>query len=426
MLNTQQETAVSLLSDFIKNNKNFFLLEGIPGSGKTYVVSQFLLSQDSFEPDEIIILTPTHQAKKVINQKTNGAFECATIHSFLGLTKKINTKGESYYSSSNKKQTTSKQYKLVVVDECSMINQKCYMAMMKLRSTCGFKYIFLGDKNQLPPINEEESIVFELENKFRLTENVRNANDIYDATMNILTNIDKKMDFFKKPSKNVNIEDELVEFYEKIDENIAADKNMIFLCWTNIRRKQMNKYMRKSKYGETPDKYNVGEDLIVMGMFTTPNDILLPTNEIIKIKKIETITKDIEEFKEIIPPHFMKYFKKKLSQLKLWKLSTDEYYIYDICDEHKKIFEDVLDRIGTACAKYKKKKYWESFFKIKEYFLPNVDYAYALTVHRSQGSEWDVVFLDVQNINKNNMLKYKNKLIYVGVSRAKQGVYILK
>jgi ATP-dependent exoDNAse (exonuclease V) alpha subunit len=61
---------------------------------------------------------------------------------------------------------------------------------------------------------------------------------------------------------------------------------------------------------------------------------------------------------------------------------------------------------------------WEMYYRVKELFMPPIDYSYAITVHRSQGSEWERVYVEMKDIMKNRRILERNKLIYVACSRA--------
>lgn len=427
-LNYQQKILVNKLAEFIKGPHKTFLVEGIPGSGKTYAISTFLLKQKMIERENIIILTPTHQAKKVISKKTDEVFECSTIHSFLGLTKKITNDGKIYFDSENINSAfdeTKCKYTLVVIDECSMINKKCFENLMSMRKRYDYKYIFIGDINQLPPINEEESLAFLIKNNFKLTQNMRNDNGIHKLCENILGNIKEDKEFFIEESENNTNYDNLLDYYQAMEKEVGNNSIMRVLCWTNKRRKELNKYVRSIKYGYKPAKYNLGEELVSLSTFTSINDLPINTNDVFKIEELSKRNLKVEEL-DVIPKVLKKYFK-KIPEIQIWDLRlNDGFILYEITKKHKKQFLQVLEKIEVACKKYQKKKYWEILYKIKEYFLPEIDYAYSLTVHRSQGSEWDIVFLDAKDIKKNRFLTYKNKLFYVGSSRARQHLHVFK
>ena len=84
-----------------------------------------------------------------------------------------------------------------------------------------------------------------------------------------------------------------------------------------------------------------------------------------------------------------------------------------------------FDSEFKRCRKKKIRSLWEEYYKFKSTILPSIDYSYALTVHKSQGSEWDKVFVDIQNIKLNSKISERNKLIYVGCSRAREKMILL-
>lgn len=112
-------------------SENISIIEGGPGTGKTYLTTELV---KSFGPSAQIILTaPTGKATHRL-KKNNPHAICKTVHSLLGMQEK------TYISAD-----------LIVVDEASMLDVKMLRLLLKSVPT-GQRLVFLGDGNQLPPV----------------------------------------------------------------------------------------------------------------------------------------------------------------------------------------------------------------------------------------------------------------------------------
>ena len=125
-LTDEQQAAFDLV-----RSENISIIEGGPGTGKTYLTTELV---KSFGPSaQIILAAPTGKATYRL-KKNNPHAICKTVHSLLGM-----------------KEKTFIQADLIVVDEASMLDVKMLRQLLKSVPT-GQRLVFLGDGNQLPPI----------------------------------------------------------------------------------------------------------------------------------------------------------------------------------------------------------------------------------------------------------------------------------
>jgi exodeoxyribonuclease V alpha subunit len=132
-LTDEQQVAFDLV-----RSENLSIIEGGPGTGKTYLVTELVKSFGSGA--RIILTAPTGKAAARMKEKNPGAV-CGTLHSLLGV------KSERQLA----EHRTYIQADLIVVDEASMIDVKMLRALLKSMDT-GQRVVFLGDGNQLPPV----------------------------------------------------------------------------------------------------------------------------------------------------------------------------------------------------------------------------------------------------------------------------------
>jgi exodeoxyribonuclease-5 len=67
-------------------------------------------------------------------------------------------------------------------------------------------------------------------------------------------------------------------------------------------------------------------------------------------------------------------------------------------------------------------KNWNGFWKLKKYFH-DIRHCYALTTHKHQGSTYQNIFIDVNDIYSNYDVEQRNKLLYVAMTRATDNVF---
>ncbi|MGB3496268.1 MAG: helicase C-terminal domain-containing protein, partial [Elainellaceae cyanobacterium] len=72
---------------------------------------------------------------------------------------------------------------------------------------------------------------------------------------------------------------------------------------------------------------------------------------------------------------------------------------------------------------YAEEKRWREFWELKLLFH-DLRYAYCLTIHKSQGSTFQNVFVDMPNIHVNRNIYERNQLLYVAVTRAAQRLFL--
>mgnify|MGYP000114217566 FL=1 len=150
-LNTQQQQILNSLIAFLISSHSFIILEGCAGSGKTTVLSKLI---NSLTNKTYIICAPTHKAVEIINKKS-ATTKAITLDNLLNGYQKINTITNKIYHCLS--DISSINYDVIIIDESSMINNN---HLKKLLTISNVKIIFVGDRNQLPPVGLSMSPVF--------------------------------------------------------------------------------------------------------------------------------------------------------------------------------------------------------------------------------------------------------------------------
>jgi len=185
----------------------------------------------------------------------------------------------------------------------------------------------------------------------------------------------------------------LLGFFKTFREN---PNNIRMLCWTNEQVKKWNFILRESDYGYSPEKpFMVGD--IVMA-----NDTCLNGNDIIMNNSEEGVIANIREHD--------KYY---------WMEIRKELGGFAYCHVLKKDYENDYNEELKA---YAKDKNWSSFWALKK-FYHDIRHCYSLTCHKSQGSTFTNVAIDIEDLYLNRNIQNRNQLLYVAMTRATDNIW---
>lgn len=449
-LTPNQTQAVIEATSFIDSQASIFILTGAAGTGKTTVVGNII---DSIyeKIDELFLLAPTNRAAKILSRKTQ--HDTNTIHSEIYDIQYIKNSDELIIASkfipkiqrfhfSDKDLNLSKTNKrLFIIDEASMIStsvqregdfisdnsllQDLYSHAFKHSSTD--KMIFVGDTYQLPPIGHiglppalDPGFLKSKFNcslsSFQLTKIHRQQQN--SEILSIANTIKNKID--RKFSNYILSIDDKFENYKIFIEQAAKAfdlNNLVYsiaLGWTRKNVLSMNLDIRKILYGSTPRFFEVG-DVLYLNARWDQKDLSIAKGEI-------GIVKEVLSLKE-----------EKSGLL----FSTLKLEFRTIKDEPFEVLSKVLISFPYSIEEFIPKDYFiklaivrsrenDLYKKTREatddvYMnTMQLKFAYALTVHKSQGGEWENVFLHA-NTNKKDL-----RWNYTAVTRASKNIYSFK
>lgn len=455
-LTSQQEGAVNFALDFIKSNKNVALINGYAGTGKTTII-QYIIKNCGVSA---VLSAPTHRAVKELRKKTKGlGITIKTIHSLHGLMPNMQLEtfdvNDLKFDSHNEPKL--KYYKLLILDESSMVNTPLYNFTIMRCKELDVKVIFIGDMAQLPPVNELMSPVFKIDNSFTLTDVVRQAQDSHLSDLILVSRnavLDRNNSLITYITKNklkINNGEghmtcsfaEFVELSRYYYANFGKDLQFVrTLSRTNDRVKYWNNQLRNSI---NPDDDIINEFDYVTGYSSIYDEFLEPiliNSEDYKIEAVKPYRSDYDLNTFII----------NMNEIDGGKLPS-VFSIIDHTDPDTLAnYINILSALRNNAINtpsHQRKGKWEEFYKFKnnyltmeDIYLPNskkpiskdIDYAYSLTVHKSQGQTIQNVFVDINNImymvnqyGKNfpiNDIDFRNRLIYVALSRASSSVFM--
>lgn len=405
-LNAGQEAAAGMYLDFlIDPTKTEMVIEGPAGTGKSTLVHHLLegmkkqklmlfttMGIDANKLSNVILSATTHKAAQVLADKTGK--DVRTIHSLLGLqvkndfktgmTKLVPREGREMIEDS-----------ILLVDEASFINPELLDWIRK--STKGCKILYVGDPYQLAPTKETDTPVFN-QGLFtaRLTEVVRNEGAI-EKNANAFRDAVKTGNFpFIKPDGTKVIHVDGPTFQSLIDQEFnTQDNNSKIIAWSNIRVNQYNDYVR-GLHGFT-GRLDPQEDLIT-------NKQIDMGKAAIKTDSHVRLTGAIHNAVDHgVPGYFVDVYKNNMRA---------SIFIPDDRQQAQQALK----------AAYKERN-WHKYFDIKDNW-GDLRPKHACTIHKSQGSTYDKVFIDLSDIGRCNIASDVARMLYVAMSRASQQVIL--
>ena len=377
--NKDQENAII---NSLQNRIN--IISGGPGTGKTTIINAICkLYIESYKLSPIDILTniallaPTGRAAKKMSESTH--LPASTIHRFLKWNKDTDSFGVNEYNKN--------QHKLIIVDEVSMIDTYLMDSLLKGLNN-NIQLVLVGDSFQLPSVgcglilnDLIDSNIF----KFcPLTQIYRQSNNSYipylakEIKEHNLTNnyLEKKDDYNFLPVESINIKNMIKKVLEKSIDKGLKDKDIQLLV-----------PIYKGENGI--DNLNI----IMQELFNPKNK-----------KKKETIVGHIT-YRE----------GDKVLQL----VNNPDCNVFNGDIGYITSIETVLKPKKTEIITI---DFDGNYVEYKKEDMSMIKHAYAITIHKSQGSEFAHVIMPISK-NYNRMLY--NKLIYTGVSRAKKSLVII-
>lgn len=190
-LTPAQAEVVKRMNEYLDSSTDYtpFTLTGIGGAGKTTVVREVVKFRSG-----VIGATISHSAKFVLEQSLGGYAQCFTVAQLLGLKQVIGEDGEiSFLPNFNRnpeKKLPIEKARIVIIDECSMIDKGTYKFLMSLKDTqC--KIIFMGDPFQLPPVEDSSDSITFNHTKAELLQAMRYSGPIADLGNRIREEINK-------------------------------------------------------------------------------------------------------------------------------------------------------------------------------------------------------------------------------------------
>ena len=442
-----QATVMYHLSAFLLSEKDnpTYILRGYAGTGKTSLVKALVKTLPQITM-RYVLMAPTGRAAKVLSSYTQQ--NASTIHRRIYQAQTFPDGSVRMTRSENKSKNT-----LFIVDEASMIGEQSEFGGKSLLDDL-LEYVFsgehcrlllIGDTAQLPPVESRESPALDcdyLKSQFpitaatyELTEVKRQALSsgiLYNAT-HIRERLKEKAYEYELPLFEIGgfedtqkIEPETFEelLYRVFSENV--DNEAIIVCKSNKRANMFNQAIR-------------GRILNIEGEIATGDRLMVVKNNYYWADGNDSISfianGDMAEIRKI--KHFEEMYGFRFADV---ELSFTDYP--DAPNIETKI---LLDTLNSNSASLTTEESQRLFAAIEEDYMdiPNrrlrykemrknpwfnalqVKFAYALTCHKTQGGQWNTVFIDSAFNQKETLETEDLRWIYTALTRAQQRVFFV-
>jgi ATP-dependent exoDNAse (exonuclease V) alpha subunit len=389
MLNESQKKAFKKIKGFLLNpEEKYFTLSAPAGYGKSYLLddierewSGFNHQREFLQMDRLKKIQfgcSTNKAASVLNNST-------TVHKMFGLIprKDYNT-GKSFTATTSRTKDVGND--LIVIDEASMLDKPLLKIIDEYTKEA--KVIFVGDEYQLAPIGSTKVPVFSQGfSGTTLDEPMRHDKDshLFKEICKLRKAVIKGEFYQVKEGEGITFLNG-AGFKEAIVSSFKNQHDARILAYTNGQVEGYNGYIRKQLHGVT--EFRTG-DLVVAANCC---------DEKTKVEQTYRITDMQGNY-----------------------VSLDDGNTYKVPADKKAWFK----HIKAAEREAKQDGNWRPVFELKETFLDIRD-GFSCTVNKSQGSTYNKVFIDAQNLHTCRNMHTLLRLLYVAVSRAREEVFIYK
>lgn len=462
--NKEQQSAIINAVSFLKNNTDptqYYVIEGKAGTGKTTIAKQIL---KQFKGEQIYVAAVSHKAKGVIKNSFGEDTKGKKFFSIAGL---LGMKGIN----DNDTQTTKFQAgmkvplldnppALLVIDEASMITEDVLKKIIDINSglskSLQFQMLFLGDIGQIQPIRDEQSEfyrthkdllnkksdIFNSKHKSKLVTRVRQgeANPILPYADYFWENSQKENPELN-PTQHIvrnnqitdkgsllfsNSEAEVLNSVIKAVKN-AVDKgltNHVKIVTYHVNEKtELNHKIHEALFGKDSD-YSKGDMLILNSPYDLPDvNATMENSSEIQIKSIQDT--DVDEF----GVHTL-YLETNGTAYTRTGNEQKDCVIQVVSRNDIGLYNQKLQELASLAKRQTnralKKQAWSDFWEYKGRYA-DVDFGYAITAHKSQGSTYDIVVVDEKDIMGTTATsnQEKSELIYTALTRPRKTAIVI-
>lgn len=460
--NKEQQSAIINAVSFLKTNTDptqYYVIEGKAGTGKTTIAKEIL---KEFEDEQIYVAAVSHKAKGVIKNSFGDDTRGKKFFSIAGL---LGMRGVN----DNDTQTTKFQVglkvplldnppALLVIDEASMITEDVLKKIIDINSSLSrpFQMLFLGDIGQIQPIRDDQSEfyrthknllnkksdIFNSKHKSKLITRVRQgeANPILPYADYFWENSQKENPELNPTQhivRNNQITDKGSLLFsnseaEVLNSVIKAVKNAVEKGLTNHvkivtyhvnEKTELNQKIHEALFGKDSD-YSKGDMLILNSPYDLPDvNATMENSSEIQIKSIQDT--DVDEF----GVHTL-YLDTNGTAYTRTGNEQKDCVIQVVSRNDIGLYNQKLQELASYAKRQTnralKKQAWGDFWEYKGRYA-DVDFGYAITAHKSQGSTYDIVVVDEKDIMGTTATsnQEKSELIYTALTRPRKTAIVI-
>lgn len=479
-LTPSQQKVFDQLKAFVnERGQRFFILRGYAGTGKTTLI-RFLIKDLQKRGIAFQLLASTGRAAKVMDDKVlddrfsarNITKHATTIHSmiykFTGLNRDVSEQELTAKDANGqllltffatKCENEEPQQTIYIVDEASMISDRPEINATQAKFGSGrllselisyddfpdSKYIFFGDPCQLPPVGDTKSPALDPDffrpraTMAQLTEIIRQAED--SDIISISKQVRKRIDLLPEDESQYGFQrvwgklpfansknfvghvslDDMVNTYAA---NVRSKgyNDSIFICRSNKMANEISMTTRDMLLHPN-SRYPIANDLLLVIQNNYPTDLV--NGDMVEVVSCSS---NIETRAGL---HFANAVVKEIGSgtQRECLLLLDTLVNLQLnlnTQQQTALFLDFIYRMKEKGIKQKHPLFNEMLIKDKYLNALRCTYGYAVTCHKSQGGEWNHVFLQMPRNITLNPTRQNFQWIYTAITRAREKVHYVR
>lgn len=480
-MTTLNSDQLAALDDVMKNcvgERMHMALMGPAGTGKTVTAKEIVR-----RVKHVLILAPTHKALNIVKSGLPKSAKAWTTAKFCQVKSHAWRDEDVFESSAENEQKRIKylqeNFSLVIVDESSMVPHDQAEVIVDLCGQAGIGVLFVGDPYQLAPVKprpikqnnylDDDEASEELESlpakEFiaapliaRLTKVVRHGGPILKAATKIRNNWEQ-IHSFPNPIDDddestieitTNFTNQFIEHFRYQFQFNNNESNYLenfyqaaprALFYTNKNVKALTLCLRREIYGELASKQYLKGEMITFPDYTNPSiggAIYSSTDAIVVKSEIKSFRQTHgtilwETPRRKIDRQFFLEFQGTFQQLTVNLILADgsvdtnqRIIVTPLIDddgpfEQYKFLHEQLKKIEQSNSISPKGAEWAFLKHKKDKWLVRVTSAFVMTLHKSQGSTFEHVYVG-DDILRTRCRETRNRLLYVALTRASKGV----
>ena len=434
--NAQQVDALNEMDRFMKSNETSMTLSGYAGTGKTSLM-EMIAQKGKKQYRPVVFCATTNKAAAVLNERVSKAgFKAATLNKVFGISVEVDSKSNTYNARNLVnvlKDADITPGTTVIIDEASMINEENYGILNNIAKQNSLKIIYVGDSAQLAPVNEDKiSKVFRNgEGKVITLTQVERTDDnaiLKEATELRNGNPLSGISSFNDKGEGVayispNHQDEINNIVAHYVKGLKHNSNYFrILAFTNKAVSAYNNQVREL-LGYTSPIPQVGEPMTGYnnwGYEWKTKSYRFINSESYKVSKVDKshkITTNLNDGTAVTMEVIPLTLEDSLGNIDTFNFidiksnPSNLQAAIQLANEKKMLWAEAKHAVGKdAKAKiYQRINFIDNFLFVNDNIedsnhnllqAKTIDFGYAMTVHKSQGSTFTNVLMDDVDISR--------------------------
>ena len=436
--NAQQIDALNEMDRFMKSNETSMTLSGYAGTGKTSLMEMIAKKgQKQFKP--VMFCATTNKAATVLNDRVSKAgFKASTLNKVFGINVEVDS--SKAYNARNLvnvlKDVDIMPGTTIIIDEASMINEENYKILNDIAKEHRLKIIYVGDEAQLAPVNEDKiSKVFRNgEGKvIRLTQVERTDDNAILKEATAIRNGEplSKVSSFNSKGEGVAYispqhQEAINEVIDKYVKGLKQNPNYFrILAYTNKAVTAYNNQVRELLGYDSPIPH-VGEPMTGYanwGYEWRTKSYRFINSESYKVTQVgrpTTVQTRLDNGTPVVMQAVPITLEDSLGNIDTFNFmdiknnAQNRQSAMILANEKKRLWNEARRAYGreAKAAVYAKINAIDSFLFVNDNIEDNshnllqaktIDFGYALTIHKSQGSTFTHVLMDDVDVSRASM-----------------------